>query len=112
MSSTFGDRDIFNFSVNSVGDINAQATWTGTADNLALILNGPGQVGYYARKDGTSPLSLSYTVTSADLSKGTDWRISIANFGSGTASGTVTLTYPTGTTTSPPTATTRLLLLV
>lgn len=96
VSSTFGDRDIFNFTVTKEGAINAQATWTGAAANLTLILNGPGQVGYYAREDGPRPLSLSYTVTSADLSKGTDWRISIVNFGGGAASGTVTITYPTG----------------
>ncbi|MCK5720915.1 MAG: PEGA domain-containing protein, partial [Gammaproteobacteria bacterium] len=94
VNPTFGDRDIFNFTVNSVGTINGEATWTGSAANLALILNGPGQVGYYARKDGSSPLSLSYTVTTADLSKGTDWRLSIVNFGGGDATGTVTIAYP------------------
>jgi hypothetical protein len=62
VSSTLGDRDTFNFTVNSVGTINAGATWTGTAANLALILNGPGQVGYYARNDGSSPLSLNYSI--------------------------------------------------
>ena len=102
VSSTFGDRDIFNFTVNSVGTINGEATWTGGAANLALILNGPGQVGYYARKDGPSPLSLSYTVTTTDLSKGTDWRLSIVNFGGGEATGTVTIAYPTGPTPTPP----------
>jgi hypothetical protein len=102
VSSTFGDRDIFNFTVNSVGTINGEATWTGGAANLALILNGPGQVGYYARKDGPSPLSLSYTVTTTDLSKGTDWRLSIVNFGGGDATGTVTIAYPTGPTPTPP----------
>jgi hypothetical protein len=95
VGSTFGDRDIFNFRVNSVGTINGEATWTGSAADLALILNGPGQEGYYARVDGLSPLSLSYTVTTADLNKGTDWRLSIVNFGSGDATGTVTILYPT-----------------
>jgi hypothetical protein len=94
VSSTFGDRDIFNFTVNNVGTIFAEATWTGSASNLALILNGPGQEGYYMREDGTSPLSLSYTVTSADLSEGKDWRISIINFEDGNADGTVMITYP------------------
>ena len=119
LSSTFGDRDIFNFTVNSGGTINGEATWTGStagirrnasrgciringeatwtgsAADLALILNGPGQEGYYARVDGLSPLSLSYTVTTADLSKGTDWRLSIVNFGGGDATGTVTILYST-----------------
>jgi hypothetical protein len=94
VSSTFGDRDIFNFTVNNVGTIFAEATWTGSASNLALILNGPGQEGYYMREDGTSPLSLSYTITSADLTKGKDWRISIINFEEGNADGNVMITYP------------------
>ena len=94
VSSTFGDRDVFYSTVDSVGIISAEATWTGGASNLALILNGPGQVGYFSREDGPSPLSLSYTVTSADLSKGTDWTISIVNFGEGSAAGTVRIKYP------------------
>jgi hypothetical protein len=98
VSSTLGDRDTFNFTVNSIGTINAGATWTGTAANLALILYGPGQVDYYARKDGPSPLSLNYTVTSADLSKGSGWTLSIVNFRGGDATGTATKTYPTGPT--------------
>ena len=102
VSSTFGDRDIVDFTVNDIGTINGEATWTGSAANLALILNGPGQVSYYAREDGTSPLSLSYTVTAADLSKGTAWRLSIVNFGGGNATGTVTMTYPTGPEPTPP----------
>jgi hypothetical protein len=89
VSSTFGDRNIFYFTVNSGRTINGEATWTGSAANLALILNGPGQEGYYALDEGLSPLSLSYTVTTADLSKGTDWRLSIVNFGGGDATGTV-----------------------
>jgi hypothetical protein len=32
---------------------------------MALIINGPGQVGYYARNDGGSPLLVSYAVTPA-----------------------------------------------
>jgi hypothetical protein len=98
VGSTLGDRDTFNFTVNSVGTINAGATWTGTAANLALILNGPVQVGYYARDDGPSPLSLNYTVTSADLSKGSGWTLSIVNFRGGDATGTATITYPTNPT--------------
>ena len=102
VSSTFEDSDIFNFTVNNVGTIFAEATWTGNASNLALILNGPGQVGYYMQEDGTSPLSLNYTVTSADLSKGKDWRISIINFEEGNADGTVMITYPIITPTQAP----------
>ena len=100
IASTFRDSDgvhpcdIFNSSVNSIGTINDEATWTGSAANLTLILNEPGQIGYYTRKNGPSPLSLSYNT--ADLSKGTDRRLSIVNFGCGDPTGTVTTTYPTG----------------
>jgi hypothetical protein len=97
VGSTFGDRDMFNFTVTSPGVIKAEATWSGSASGLALILNGPGQVGYYARKDGASPLTLSYTATNADTSQGDTWSISIVNFGGGMASGTLTLTYPGAT---------------
>ena len=37
---------------------------------LALILNGPGQRGYFARKDGASPLSLEFVVTERAARKG------------------------------------------
>lgn len=36
-----GDKDEYRFIVGTPGEIRVQAAWTGTASNLALILNGP-----------------------------------------------------------------------
>jgi hypothetical protein len=80
--------------LEEAGEIEAQATWTGTPSNLALIINGPGQVGYYARRDGSSPLSVSYTVSESDLASGDTWRISLVSFSSADAQGEIHLTYP------------------
>jgi hypothetical protein len=52
------DKDEYHFIIDSPGEIRVQASWTGTASNLALILNGPGQVTPYAGQDGSSPLEL------------------------------------------------------
>ncbi len=89
-----GDKDEYSFIVGTPGEIRVQAAWTGTASNLALILNGPGQVNAYARQDGSSPLDLRYTVTNADVAKGEIWTIGIWNFGAGTADGDLSLTSP------------------
>lgn len=88
------DKDEYRFIVGAPGEIRVQAEWTGTAGNLALILNGPGQVNAYARQDGTSPLEIRYAVTGADVSKGETWTIGIWNFGGGTADGDLILTSP------------------
>ena len=55
-------------------------------------------VDYYACNAGPSPLSLNYTVASADLTKGSGWTLSIVNFRGSDATGTATKTYPTGPT--------------
>lgn len=88
------DKDEYHFIIDSPGEIRVQASWTGTASNLALILNGPGQVNAYARQDGRSPIELEYSVTSADVDKGETWTIGIWNFGGGTADGDLILTSP------------------
>ena len=66
VSSTFEDHDIFNFTVNNVGTIFTEATWTGSASNLVLILNRPGQKDYYLQEYGTSPLSLVVNYLTVD----------------------------------------------
>jgi hypothetical protein len=77
------------------GRIEARAEWTGTATKLALILNGPGKTQYYARKDGPSPLTLSFDITADLLAKGTAWKISVADFqANSSAQGTVRITLP------------------
>jgi hypothetical protein len=62
------------------GPIEATLTWNSADCPLGLILNGPGQRGYFARKDGASPLSLQFAVTDEQFAKGSDWSITIACF--------------------------------
>jgi hypothetical protein len=81
--------------VKAAGRIEARAEWTGSAATLALILNGPGRVNYYARKDGKSPLTLTFEVTADLLALGSAWKLSVSNFGQqAQAQGTVRVTYP------------------
>lgn len=69
------------FAVKKPGPIEAALTWNSGDCPLSLILNGPGQVGYFARKDGASPLSLEFVVTEQQIAKGSDWSITAACFG-------------------------------
>jgi hypothetical protein len=95
------NRRIYYLRLTGPGEIRVRAEWTGAQPDLALIINGPGKTGYYARQDGTSPLQVAYTVTSGDLAAGDTWRVSIASFGTGRDDGTVRITYPSGSGTVP-----------
>jgi hypothetical protein len=95
------NRTVYYLRLLAPGEILVQAEWTGAQSDLALIINGPGKTGYYARQDGTSPLQVAYTVTAADLGTGADWRVTVASFGSERADGTVRITYPSGSSSSP-----------
>ncbi|HDZ40176.1 MAG TPA: hypothetical protein ENH59_00630 [Bacteroidetes bacterium] len=89
------NREIVEFELTNAGVIVAKAEWSGTAQKMALILNGPGRAQYYARKDGKSPMVLRYKVSENILSLGKTWKISVVNFGSGTnAHGNVQVNYP------------------
>jgi len=91
----FGDRDVFNVKIERPGPLAVHAAWQGSASSLALILNGPGQTGYYARQDGASPLRISFEITPELLRLGNEWTISIVNFSSrGSASGVILIEYP------------------
>ena len=94
-------RDIYHIRLTAAGEIKVHATWTGSQSGLALIINGPGQVAFFARQDGASPLDVTYTLTPADFAAGKDWTVSVASFGTGQASGTVSITYPSGSSQSP-----------
>lgn len=101
VGSAFGDRDVFTFEVTTPGTIRVEARWTsfpspGPPPQLALILNGPGQTGYYQRVDGPPPLVVTQMVTDEILSRGTQWTASIVNFSrAGQASGSIRIDYPT-----------------
>jgi hypothetical protein len=91
------NRTVYYLKLDGPGMISAQATWSGTQPSLALIINGPGQVGYYARQDGGSGLSVSYNVTPADYDAGALWQITVVSFGAGVAqNGQITINYPGG----------------
>ena len=88
------NHTVYFLKLREPGTISAQATWGGTQANLALIINGPGQVGYYARQDGPSGLSVQYDVKPQDFAAGPIWRLSVVSFGTGTAQdGNITITY-------------------
>lgn len=94
IGSDFGARAIFPIEVLCPGQIRAWASWSGSAQTMALILNGPGQVGYFDRKDGRSPLAVSSPVSTANIQQGRRWWVSLVNFSGGTANGSVTIDYP------------------
>jgi serine/threonine protein kinase len=80
--------------LNRAGTVKAEATWAGTPVNLALILNGPGQVGAYVREDGPTGLNWSYAVSQTEFETGDTWRVSLVSFSQANATGTVNLTHP------------------
>lgn len=94
IGSEFGARAVFPIDITCPGRIEATAFWSGTAERLALILNGPGQVGYFDRADGASPLTVQATATQAQLQSGSRWWVSLVNFRGGAATGRVTIDYP------------------
>ena len=93
------NRAVYHVRLTEPGEIRVRAEWTGAQSDLALIINGPGQVGYYARQDGSSPLEVAYTVTAGDLASGDDWRVTVASFGIAQADGTIRVIYPSGSST-------------
>lgn len=96
--SIMGRNEVeFRLKIINSGRIKAVANWSGTAMNLALILNGPGMVQAYARRDGPAPLNLEFEVTPELLNRGSDWRLRLVNFRVETsAKGTITISLPAG----------------
>jgi hypothetical protein len=77
------------------GAITGQATWSGTPANLALLINGPGQVGYYARQDGPSGLVVNYVVTPDDYAAGSNWVVRLVSFAANTnTTGQINIIHP------------------
>jgi len=94
LGATFGSRHRIDLTIPRPGNIHLQVSWTGSARQLAVILNGPGQTAAYARVDGASPRVLDFAVTQAMVDQGREWQVSIVNFGDGSASVTVTGQHP------------------
>ncbi len=99
--SLVDSRTIYYIRMTAPGQIKVHAAWTGNPSNLAIIINGPGKAGAYARQDGASPLETTYNVTAADLAAGDTWQVTVASFSTGRADGTVQITYPSGSSQSP-----------
>ncbi len=95
------NRVVYHLRLTEAGWIKVNASWTGTQTNLALIINGPGQSSYYARQDGPTGLSVAYAVTAADYEKGQEWRVTVASFGTGQATGKIAISYPSGSSVFP-----------
>lgn len=96
-SITGAGEAAFSLTIGAAGKIKATASWTGTSGSLALILNGPGQTQYYARRDGGSPLTLEFDITQELLQKGSSWKLSLVSFQSGvTAAGKIEFQLPAG----------------
>jgi len=87
----FGDEKTIHFKVDQPGEVTCRIAWTG-APRLAMILNGPGQVGYYDRVDGPSSLYFKFVVTEALVKKGKEWRITVKDFSKSNTPSKVTLT--------------------
>ena len=75
-SATPGDEQTYPLLVNQPGTIRIQVN---SKEPLSLILNGPGRVNAYARKDGTD-LQVAYTVTQHEITRGTQWKATVTSF--------------------------------
>jgi hypothetical protein len=73
-------REIIELNIKAPFLIDVSADWAGTAKILSLILNGPGQRGYYSRSNGKSPLKLIYRATDKVVSEDEKWTVTVANF--------------------------------
>lgn len=98
----YGDQAIFSAAISKAGRVQVRVTWKGTA-RLSALLYGPSvsrasvTQSSLARKDGASPLTLTYDVRSTNLIRGGKWSVGLSN--GGKAGGTVTsgevrITYP------------------
>ena len=74
--------DIWYFNVSRTGKIRAKLVWDPETIALALILSGlDGQERVaFARRDGQSPISLEYQVTSSDLARADKWKLAVVRF--------------------------------
>jgi hypothetical protein len=88
-----GDATSWPVHVAAPGSLTVEATWRG-AEPLALVLDGPGQAGAFAREDGTSPLLLRFRITPELRQREGEWRLSIVNASGHPARGRVRISWP------------------
>ena len=70
------DEQVYPFVIDQPGTIQIKVQSQG---RLSLILNGPGQTGFYARKDDVAP-EIAYSVTQHDVDRGINWRATVKDF--------------------------------
>jgi len=100
-----GERKVIEIEIAQPGDLKVEAAWQEASSALAIILNGPGRAQYYARKDGPSPLALSFKISSTLVELGKSWKISVVNFNrSGQVQGSVRYTFSPETSIAAPVA--------
>ena len=87
-------KETIELTIEQPGSIEATAEWSPEKAELALILFGPGQMNYYRRSDGKSPLELSFTVTEQDTAEGSSWRLKLVNQSGETVEGKLRVSYP------------------
>lgn len=87
-------RETIELTVEQPGNIVARAEWSPKKAELGLILFGPGQMNYYRRSDGRSPLELAYPVTEQDTTEGFAWRVKLVNQSGETVEGLLRISYP------------------
>ena len=87
-------KETIELTIEQPGSIEATAEWSPEKAELALILFGPGQMNYYRRSDGKSPLELSFTVTEQDIAQGASWRLKLVNQSGETVEGKLRVSYP------------------
>lgn len=90
-------KETIELTVEQPGSIVATAEWEPKKAELALILFGPGQMNYYRRSDGKSPLELSYTVSELDTADGSAWKVKLVNQSGETVEGMLRVSYPVAT---------------
>jgi len=96
LGSESAARAVYEFRWSQAGIVRIRATWKNADTPLALILNGPGQESYYARKDGPSPLDLEFKLDPDKLTRGEEWKVSLVRFvGQAPVQGVLTVEHPT-----------------
>jgi len=98
----YGDQAILAAAISKAGRVQVAVTWKGAA-RLSAVLYGPSvsktsvTQSSLARKDGASPLTVTYDVRSTNLIRGGKWSVGLSNAGKAggsITSGEVRITYP------------------
>ncbi len=98
----YGDQAILAAAISKAGRVQVAVTWKSTA-RLSAVLYGPSvsktsvTQSSLARKDGASPLTVTYDVRSTNLIRGGKWSVGLSNAGKAggsITSGEVRITYP------------------